>query len=279
VYSPEEDPVFLPEQLERRNLVQLDDAIYFLFYHTFVYFHLLAENIPLIWALGPDIVARSVILHTTQIAFPVLRDSLALLDLAPKGFLVHGSAPLFIARLHITNPCVVADFFPCVLASMRDRIWDKLGLHGLNATTSVALNRDKRSRHLTNFDELVVAVNAAVTEVQFLKIKRIRHGMVTQIRTFRGFICVLAVRASILTNVMWMQRGSVVIEIQSKVCDDAFIKLSRFCGMRCFETTFPIFWVHNQFPACIPVVVEAVKRAVAQCFGPNRSPIIWDEVP
>jgi hypothetical protein len=279
VYSPEEDPARLPAQLDRRLAEPINDAIFFLFYHTMVYFHLFAENIPLLWALGPDIVARSIILHTQHMNFAVLRDSLQLLDLTPKGFLVPGDAPLSIVRLHITNPCVVAGFFPCALGAARDHIWAKLGLYTVEATLSAALNREKRSRRLTNFGEMVDAVNAAVEEVRFIKIKRLRMTLVNQIKTFRTFKCVLSVRGSVLTNVLWMQRESAIIEIQSKSCDDAFIRLSRFCGMRCFETTFPIHWLHNQFPACIPVVVEAVMRAVAQCFGPNRTAAIWDEVP
>jgi capsular polysaccharide biosynthesis protein len=83
-----------------------------------------------------------------------------------------------------------------------------------------------------------------------------------QVMFFRQVQCILAVRGGFLANCIWMVPGSIMIEIQAKVCDGAFLSLARICGLRTFETTFPIHTLHNPFPADIDVVVRVVQLAM-----------------
>jgi hypothetical protein len=179
--------------------------------------------------------------------------------------------------LQNTTPSNVAAFIPAVLRGMIDLMTRKLSLHQIKPTQHIAFNRYKKTRRLTNFEEMVDAVNKKVSGAHFNKTRNPPRKVPDQARYFSRTQCVLAVRGALLTNVIWMQKETAIIEIQGQRCDDAYNKLARFCGIRVLEIGFPIYTLHQPFPADIPIVVEGVRRAFHAFFSPNRIPPVWQE--
>jgi hypothetical protein len=240
----------------------IEEGVYFCHKHHSGYFHVVCETMPHLMCFPRAIIERSALIYSPDIMQPIFTELMDVLEIRP-GSLHPLSEQVFVRRLHVCTPWDLSNFRAPEFFEMVTRIIRKLGGPPVEPTKHVAYNRQKRSRMLTNFRELMAAIAAEVPGSAFVIMKTHPPGLANQIQFFRAVRCILAVRGSILANMMWMQPGARVIEIQSLHCDPAFTKMAWLFGMRAWEVTFPIFLLHNPFPANISLVVQTVRMALA----------------
>jgi hypothetical protein len=244
----------------------VDEAIYFYHKHHRTYFHLIAETVPHLLAFPREIVARSVLIHTPDLDIGLFREVLDIFDFHPREMCPLSEA-FFVRELHVCTPWRCSEFRCPDLFAMVSRILDRTGASNITAVKRVAFNRLTRSRSLKNFPEMMHAIQVEIPRANFESIRTHPRRLDEQVRFFRSVLVLLTVRGSILANIVWLQPGTRLIQIQSLQCDAAFSKLATFFGIRTWEVTFPIPLLHNPFAANIPVVLQAVRLALKDLAG------------
>lgn len=247
----------IPKTYNPSKMKQIDDAIIFIHPFLVCYFHVLVEILPLVYALGPETVNKSVLLYTEPMLPYLLNDAFALLGFRPKNITpIYGQ--FFVRRLHITSPQQACLFYKMPLISMVKQIIRKLGHENLAPTKCIYIKR-KNNRMITNDKKLFKQIYEVFPKDQWITHGIIRAGLNSQVARFRQAKLVLAMRGSGLVNCIWMHPKTVYFEIQEgRKCDPAFIALARVFGLKIFELTYHNFTSHKFVPANITLVMEMI---------------------
>jgi capsular polysaccharide biosynthesis protein len=116
-------------------------------------------------------------------------------------------------------------------------------------------------RSVINIEQLMDRLKMYIEPEFELKIES--GNLTHQILFFRSVKCLMGVRGSGLTNVMWMAPDTVLIEIQTWGCDPVLTHTAVLCGLWVFATTSPFAHSYAPFVIHVTMIVDVVRKAFA----------------
>jgi hypothetical protein len=194
------------------------------------------ERFPHLLALPPELInGRPLFIHE-QLIRTELTELLALAGLTPSC-LVGVATPTFVARLHITSPNQVNGGCPMLVRWMCEMFLDKLNLKNVSGNIHLVMQRAAEPRKIRHFEKLFGAIWKEYPNRNW-QVYRCPGTIESQIKLFRNCSLVLGMRGGGFSNVIWMVRGSIVIMMQTRICDIAYHMWELYFGMKVYETVF-----------------------------------------
>jgi hypothetical protein len=248
----------VPQLPLRSGLRTVEDAVVLFHPNAGCYGHLINEIIPGFLAIPDDIWKRSV--------FYILRTDLKTLTLELLGLCGKKAMsvenffhPIFVRRLYVPRPCIFLNVWPDALRAMRARVFSRLGLEDVIPQKRVIIQRS-RNRVIFNINETFDSLVNEYPGQGWMILGPKPKSVMEQITFYANTAILVFVRGSGGANVAWMRQKSVMIEIQTHVCESYYAQVARAMGVKAFEVSFPRgnrYYVTIQ----IPFLMEVIRRA------------------
>jgi hypothetical protein len=272
IYYPKEfqdwsQMIAVPANLtsNERDMRKLDRAIYFYHAGHFCYFHVIVESFPLLYSVDRSIIESSVLLVGKTGIWSVVDQALGLLDLQPMEVFHLEFRAVFAWTLYLLSPYNHRKTYPKALWAMIQFISEKI-LGGIVPSRRIFLQRgdpdndEAVQRRIINIDEVMNRLHVHFDDPKFELVKA-DFALVDQVKLFRETKCLVGVRGSGLSNVIWMLPDTALVEIQTRHCDLNFARLAKMCGLWVFETGHPNVHSFAPFMADVEVIATSVKAA------------------
>jgi hypothetical protein len=254
-----------PKQLSpyAPGIVTITSAIYYCYWPHFIYFHLIAESLPLILSMDRETFSSSTLLlpRRSGTNADLMYAAFDLFDVRPKSIYHVENGGVFVRDLHICNPFQTSSASPRALRAMLHHIFTKLNLTSVRPfRRSFVVREPGKARSIINMEEVWAAVTSNFSSPKF-EVAKTNGSLISQIFYFRYVECIVGIRGSGLTNVIWMMPNTVMVEIQARWSDCSFYRLGLICGLWVFETGHPL--IHRFHPSVVDVsvIIEGIKAA------------------
>jgi hypothetical protein len=249
-----------PALLLKRNRVQvIQYAVYFCYRLHVGFFHAMVESMPILFCMDKKIVSSSALLLGSIGLWKVIRDALSVLEISPSSICYVRDKAVFVQNLYIMNP-FRRNLLPTSIQVLRHFIFQKFRRDRPPWRRTLIKRKRDVFRYVFNLDQVAEALDSTFEGRKF-EVKICEGNLSSQIEYFRDCFCVIGVRGSGLTNVVWMSPNTIMVEIQARYCDCAFANCAMLCGLWIVETTHPGVNMVSAFNLKVDVVMEAVRTA------------------
>jgi hypothetical protein len=213
----------------------LVSAVFFAYTLLNCYFHVMIDAVPLLFAMDRAIIESSTLM-LPRYWIPSLFEIFDFLDIRPKCVYKVKHLRVFVQDLHIMNPFRTFMGHPRALRHMIRFLYTKLNVTGSKPfRCSFIVRTPGNARSITNMDDLWIRLHDKFKNPKFEA--GIDYGNFSaQIEYFRSVKCLAGVWGSGLVSLMWMQPGTVLIEMLVHYCDATYSGLGRVFGLFVFET-------------------------------------------
>lgn len=264
VYAPKNQYIvgqipYLPRHYNVSNMTNIPNAIIMLHPFLINYFHLFCEIMPLIYAMGPEIISKSIILHSPNKLPGIFEETFDILGIRYLA-LREVDTQFFIRNLYVYSPHVACLFYDIPLRSMVYEILKKLNLWDKKPVYYIYIKRSI-NRMISNEKQLFTKIYKVFPKEKWIFHSKAKYSLKRQAERYRQALMVFGIRGGGLTNAMWMHPGTVYFEIQNTKCDPAYFNVGRYFGLKVYELTFPNITSHKNIEVDIKAVMNMIKLA------------------
>ncbi|EAY20437.1 hypothetical protein TVAG_110490 [Trichomonas vaginalis G3] len=238
--------------------------------HTSDWGHWSLEALPAIIALPEEI------LYTSVIVVPVLNDfvveNLREFGVDPAQIYASLNGRVGAKVLYTVNSLWCGDLNRKLLLNMRRIVAEKYDLDKINPTRYIITNRKKNySRYFGNFEELFAKCKEEFPTIPWQRFQYF-DTFSEQVKYFNSIKFIFAIHGSMLTNILYMQEDTIVVELQLENWLLSFINIAQMTGkihISGRDTTID-FRSHEPQTANIPYCIKLIKA------GLQKTPFLPD---
>jgi hypothetical protein len=229
--GPAELPLKIPP---RGEMYQVDNAI--VVFHPFssTYGHIVGEVMPQLLAIPAEIWAKSVFFVCKGFLKQVASELLELCGRKPIA-IRNLWRSVFAQNLYVGRPWLFMEIWADAIRAMRQKVFRTLGLPRGRPEMALVVQRS-RNRIIDNIDNLWSAVTAGFPRGKWFLLTEKGRSITQQVLLHANTSLLIMVSGSGGANAIWMQRNSVMIEIQVRKCVAVLSEMARVAGVKVFET-------------------------------------------
>lgn len=208
----------LPTMIEKQNLPKLaklvvgktyDSVIAYNHAYSYAYAHFTTDVMTAIAAFPQELLNKSVVLahKKTNLVY-----ELSTFGLRKDQIVGMFDGWIFARHYYTISPMSCDRIVASLLNNLREKIVQKYGLDKEAPTKYVIYNRNKPARYIANFNKIYKAITNKYSNIQWEKSPNFK-GYKQAATYFNQIKLFYAVHGAMLTNALFMQHGTVVIEL------------------------------------------------------------------
>jgi hypothetical protein len=185
-----------------------------------------------------EILARCYFVTYWDIPRRYVQEVMELFNLTSRVVMLKRTEFVFARLVYAIDPLPADCQEPVALTQFRQWIGDYLGLDVIPPSKYVSLEREKGKTRCLSNARAVVRRFEETTGTRWVVV----HGMPSMLKSAKFFntaLILLAVHGAGCVNIIYMQPGTVYIDIQSTPCNWAFWNMSRIAGLHHIATQLP----------------------------------------
>lgn len=230
--------------------------------HSDLYYHTAIELGPLVLAI-PEYIRSKMTIFVDRNGNPKWYDDYwESLGISPSQIKKFKQKSYYVKNLIITTPPIHAGYYPQPVQEMKKRVLKHFKINDTEPDLFVFAKRFT-TRKVKNHYALEAALKNRFPSIEF----RIHPAdtFQNQVSFWRRVKIAIGPAGNAMTNILWMQNNTAVIEFNRMFCESAYLGLARDSGVRTYTMQFADqVGYDGRMTADIPLVLEAVELAIKE---------------
>jgi hypothetical protein len=220
------------------------------------FYHVMIDTISLLLLFPEDVLAKSVVVLSgvPRYVQDLLNDTIHFCVIE-SGRYIYAANAYHISPMDIT--------FPLAIARLHELCVKRFAL-GQSPPTRYCLFNRPQTRRLSNLKVVLKAFRQALPEYPW-EIAAFVTSISRAAALFDSLRVFLAPQGAGTTNIIFMQRGTLLIDIESNLLGLCYLNMTRVLGIYCVFSRLPIMDHHSTISTAVPAeFISGLIRAAAQ---------------